>query len=84
MRWRLAWLPAIFFLGFFWAAYHAQTTLDAVLDTRLEGRTVLVQGTIADLPGSLPNQSVRFLFHADRLDEGNGWGDFARKLQLSW
>ncbi len=84
MRWRLAWLPAIFFLGFFWASYHAQTTLDAVLDARLEGRTVLVQGTIADLPGSLPNQSVSFVFHADRLDEGNGWGDFARKLQISW
>jgi competence protein ComEC len=84
LRWRLAWCPAVFFLGFFWASYHAQRTLDAVLESRLEGRTVLVQGTIADLPANLSNQGVRFLFHAERLDEGNGWEDFARRLRLSW
>jgi competence protein ComEC len=84
LRWRPLWLPTVFLLGFFWAAYHAQGTLDAVLDARLEGRTVLVQGTVADLPGKLPNRSVRFLFHADRLDAGNGWDTFARKFRLSW
>jgi competence protein ComEC len=84
LRWRPAWLPAIFLLGFFWAAYQAQATLDDVLDARLEGRTVLVQGTVADLPGKRSNRSLRFLFHADRLDAGDGWKKFTRKLRLSW
>jgi competence protein ComEC len=84
MRLRLARLPAVFLLGFFWAAYHAQSTLETVLDARLEGRTVLVQGTIAALPGNLPNQGIHFLFHADRLDAGDDWRKFARMLRLSW
>jgi competence protein ComEC len=84
LRWRVAWWPAVFFLGFFWAAYHAQRTLDDVLESRLEGRTVVVQGTVADMPAKLPNQGVRFLFHAERLDERRGWEDFAKSLRLSW
>jgi competence protein ComEC len=84
LRWRAVWLPAVFLFGFFWAAYQAQRTLDAVLDARLEGRTILVQGTVADLPGKRPNRSVRFLFHTDRLDAGNGWNKFARTFRLSW
>jgi competence protein ComEC len=84
LRWRPVWLPAVFLTGFFWAAYHAQRTLDALLDARFEGRTVLVQGTVADLPDRLPNRSIRFLFHADRLDAGNGWNTFAGKFRLSW
>ena len=84
LRWRPVWLPAVFLIGFFWAAYHAQRTLDAVLDASLEGRTVLVQGSVADLPVKKPQRGVRFLFHADRLDAGNGWNKFARKFRLSW
>jgi competence protein ComEC len=84
MRWRLARLPAIFLIGFFWAAYHAQTTLDAMLDTRLEGRTVLVEGAVADLPRSLPDRSIRFLFQAERLGAVDGWKTFTRQLRLSW
>jgi competence protein ComEC len=84
VRWRLARLPAIFLVGFFWAAYQAQSTLDAVLDRRLEGRTVLVQGTVADIPARRPNQAIRFLFHSERLDAGDGLRDFSRRLRLSW
>ena len=84
LRWRPAWLPAVFFIGFFWAAYHAQLTLDAVLESRLEGRTVLVQGTVADIPANLSNQGVRFLFRAERIDAGDGWKRFVRNLRLSW
>jgi competence protein ComEC len=82
--WRLARLPAIFLIGFFWAAYHAQTTLDAVLDTRLEGRTVLVEGVVADLPRSLSDRSIRFLFQAERRGAVDGWETFARQLRLGW
>jgi competence protein ComEC len=84
MRWRLAWLPAVFLLGFFWAAYRAQDTLEAVLDARLEGRTVLVQGSVADIPRGLPNQGVRFLYQTERLDAGNGWEGFPARFRLSW
>ena len=84
LRWCPVWLPAVFLIGFFWAAYHAQRTLDAVLDASLESRTVLVQGSVADLPVKKPQRGVRFLFHADRLDAGNGWNKFARKFRLSW
>ena len=84
MRWRLAWLPIVFLAGFFWSAYRAQDTLDDQLDARLEGRTVLVQGRIADIPRGLPNQGVRFLFQAEQLDAGKGWGEFPSQLRLSW
>ena len=81
---RLARLPAIFLIGFFWTAYHAQITLDAMLDTCLEGRTVLVEGVVADLPRNLPDRSIRFLFQAKRLDAVGGWKTFTRQLRLSW
>ena len=84
LRWRLAWLPAMFLLGFFWAAWRAQITLDDVIDTRLEGQTVLVQGVIADLPAGTPARSVHFLFDAERIDAGSGWTDFPRALRLAW
>jgi len=84
LRWRGARVPAIFLIGFFWAAWRAQVTLDHVLDTKLESRTVLVQGVIADIPVGRPARALRFPFHAERLDAGGGWTDFRRTLRLGW
>jgi competence protein ComEC len=84
LRWPAARLPVIFIIGFFWAAWHAQITLDNMLDTPLEGRTVLVQGVIVDIPGGTPARGIHFLFRAERLDAGNGWTEYARTLRLAW
>jgi hypothetical protein len=40
--WRTVRLPAVFILGFFWAALQAENALDPALDTALEGNTVLI------------------------------------------
>lgn len=84
LRWRVAWLPALWVLGFFWAAFHAQMALLPLLDSTLEGQTVLVEGTVVALPERVSNQSLRFLFQADTLNAGNHWQDFDGRIRLSW
>jgi len=84
LHWRLARLPAVFLIGFFWAAWRAQAAFDAVLDERLEGRSVLVQGIVADIPAGTPGETIRFLFRAARVDAGKGWTEFPKTLRLGW
>jgi competence protein ComEC len=84
LRWRVARLPALFVIGFFWAAWRAQITLDSIIDTRLEGQTVLVQGIVADIPAGTPDRGIHFRFRVERLETGNGWTEFARTLRLAW
>ena len=84
LSWRPTRMFAIFLIGFLWALYRAQITLDAVLDENLEGRTVRVQGVVADIPSGTQGQAIRFPLHAERIDAGNGWEDFPRILRLGW
>jgi len=84
LRWRVARLAAVFLLGFFWAAWRAQITLDSIIEARLEGQSVLIQGVVADIPARTPGQAIHFLFHTERLDAGSGWTDFPRMLRLGW
>ena len=76
-------LPAILIIGFFWAALRAEVAFAPRLDTDLEGRTLLVEGTVLDIPRTLSAGKTRFLFQVERMDAGSGWSDFRGKVRLS-
>ena len=75
---------AVFLLGLFWAALRAEIVLGTQLDASLERQTLLVEGTVLDLPRQLSGGRIRFLFHVERLDAGAGWVDFGARVRLSW
>ncbi|UCC57231.1 MAG: DNA internalization-related competence protein ComEC/Rec2 [Gammaproteobacteria bacterium] len=78
------WLPAVFVFGFFWAAVHAELAFAPELPSRLEGRTVLVEGRAVDIPRHLSGQNYRFAFAAERLHDGESWQEFPLTIRLSW
>jgi competence protein ComEC len=80
---RFARLPAVFFLGFLWAALLAESALDPALDPAAEGRTVLVEGRVLERPEPITPRQTRFLFFIERLDAGQGWSDFRGKARLN-
>ncbi|MDH3871933.1 MAG: DUF4131 domain-containing protein, partial [Gammaproteobacteria bacterium] len=69
--WPPARLPALFVLGFFWAAFQAQQVQQSLLDPRLEGRTLLVEGTVADIPRQFSDQDIRFLLRVEQASEAD-------------
>lgn len=75
---------SVFVLGFFWAALHAEAVLTTELDSSLERRTLLVEGTILDLPRHLPGRRIRFPLYIERLEAGAGWEDFGATARISW
>ena len=81
--WRTVRLPAIFILGFFWAALLAEQALDPALDPALEGKTILVEGRVLDRPRQITHRQSRFLFYIERVNAGQGWSDFQGKARLS-
>ena len=83
LGWRTARLPAVFILGFFWAALLAEQALDPALDQALEGKTIMVEGRVLDRPRQITQRQSRFLFYIERLDAGQGWLDFQVKARLS-
>jgi len=80
---RAARLPALFILGFFWAALHAENALDPELAPGLEGKTLLVEGRVLARPRSINPRQLRFPFYIERLDAGQGWSEFHGKARLS-
>ena len=76
-------LPAVFIMGFFWAALLAENALDPTLDPTLEGKTVLVEGRVLERPRQISPRQSRFLFYIERLNAGQGWSDFHGKARLS-
>ncbi len=80
---RIARLPAVFILGFLWAALLAESALDPSLDPAVEGKTVLVEGQVLDRPQTITARQVRFPFFIERLDAGEGWSDFRGKVRLN-
>ena len=83
LGWKTYRLPAVFILGFFWAALLAEQALDPALAPALEGKTVLVEGQVLDRPRQITHRQSRFLFYIERLNAGQGWSDFQGKARLS-
>ena len=84
LRWPGLRPPALLALGVAWAVLHAAQAQSPALDRSVEGRTVLVEGTVASLPDRRSGPVQRFIFHIERLDDGSGWGDFDGKVRLGW
>ncbi|MGD8311579.1 MAG: DNA internalization-related competence protein ComEC/Rec2 [Gammaproteobacteria bacterium] len=83
LRWPPARGAALLVVGFFWAAFRAELALEPRLDPALEGRTVLVEGRVTDIPRQLSANAIRFPFHIERLDAGQGWRAFGGRVRLS-
>ncbi len=83
LRWPRTRIPAFLLIGFFWAALRAEIALAPALDAGLEGQTVLVEGTVLDIPRQVAPGKTRFLFQLQRLDAGSGWHEFQGKVRLS-
>ena len=77
-------LPALWLLGFFWAALHAQQHHDDLLSEGLQGRTLLLQGRVNSIPVRLAENDWRFVLDAERIDAGSGWQPFDRRVRLGW
>ena len=84
LRWPPARLPALFALGFFWATFQAQQVQQSILDPNLEGRTLLVEGTVADIPRQFSEHDIRFLFRVERTSDAKAELAFNGKVRLSW
>jgi len=83
IAWWIPRLPAVFILGFLWAALLAESALVPALDPAVEGETVLVEGRVLDRPESITPRQMRFLFFIERLEAGQAWSDFRGKVRLS-
>ncbi len=64
--WHPRWLILFFFLGgFVWASFRADVILQQRLPAELEGRDLVVEGYVADLP-ELTEYGVRFVLDVER------------------
>jgi competence protein ComEC len=79
--WRLL---AVFALGYLWAAWHVQSLSAQGVPTRLLGKTVLIEGIVADRPSTRVERRTRFLLQATQLDDGAGWQPFNVQVRLDW
>jgi competence protein ComEC len=84
LRWPLLRLPALFVIGFFWAAWRAELALSPQLPRELEAQTVLVEGTVLDIPTRSASGILRLQLLVERMDAGSGWQDFHGRVRLGW
>ena len=84
LRIKVTRLPAVFIIGFFWAALRAEYALYPELPADIEGKTVILEGKVLEMPRQMSTRQMRFLFAAKRMDSGNGWTDYPAKLRLDW
>ncbi|MCK5365689.1 MAG: DUF4131 domain-containing protein, partial [Gammaproteobacteria bacterium] len=84
-----AWLDAstrplaLFACGLLWALLRAQCLLVAVLPESLEGRTLVVDGTVAGLP-SADARRLRFDFQISEARRDGRPVRFRGRVRLSW
>jgi competence protein ComEC len=84
LRWRLLRIPAILCIAFFWAAWRAELALIPQIDSGIEAQTVMVEGTVQDMPVRSASGILRLQLGVDRLNVGAGWQDFKGKIRLGW
>jgi competence protein ComEC len=84
LRWPLLRVPALLVIGFFWAAWRAEVALSPQLPGELEAQTVLVEGTVPDMPTRSASGILRLQLLVERMDAGSGWQDFPGRVRLGW
>jgi competence protein ComEC len=81
--WHPRWVvPALFVAGFVYAAWRADLLLQQQLPTDFEGRDVVVEGVVADLPEPA-EYGVRFLFDIERAHVEEQTVSVPRRVSLS-
>ncbi|MFQ5659873.1 MAG: DNA internalization-related competence protein ComEC/Rec2 [Gammaproteobacteria bacterium] len=84
--WRGRWWrwPAWFVCGFLWALLRADFVITQKLATQLEGRPIVVEGRVVDLP-AVQEKSVRFSFAIDKIVDRHGTHNRGPgKVRMSW
>ncbi|HYQ72859.1 MAG TPA: DNA internalization-related competence protein ComEC/Rec2 [Gammaproteobacteria bacterium] len=76
--------PALFVIGFFWASWRAELALSPQLPRDLEAQTVLVQGSVLDMPTRSASGILRFRMQVEQMNAGAGWRDFHGRIRLNW
>lgn len=84
LRWPLLRVPALLVIGFFWAAWRAELALSPQLPRELEAQTILVEGTVLDMPTRSASGILRLQLLVERMDAGSGWQDFQGRARLGW
>ena len=84
LRWRSTRIPAVFILGFLWAALYSELTHAPFPDDMLEGKTVMIEGRVLDIPRQLSGRKIRFPFYIDRIETNAGWQAITGKVRLNW
>jgi len=84
LRWPVMRPPALLVIGFFWAAWRAELALIPRLDRAIEAQTVLVEGTLLEMPVRSASGILRQQMAVDRINDGSGWQDFQGKVRLGW
>ena len=84
LRWPLLRVPALLVIGFFWAAWRAELALSPQLPRELEAQTILVEGTVLDMPTRSASGILRLQLLVERMDAGSGWQDFQVRARLGW
>lgn len=81
---KLAIFGLLFALGFAWNAHYAETRLENILATELEGREFTLEGRVAALPQSNVS-GAKFAFEVHSAISGREvLNDFPKRMYLSW
>ncbi len=70
--------------GFLWCWWHACQLLGHALPAQLEGRDLLVQGTVQGLPEQPAADRLRFRFGVQRYLTAGGWQELSLPARISW
>lgn len=69
--------------AFLWSWWQAELRLEQDLPAALEGRDLLLRGTLVSLP-EIDGRAARFVFRVSAREQGGAWTAFAPTLRLSW
>ncbi|HHH43625.1 MAG TPA: DNA internalization-related competence protein ComEC/Rec2 [Gammaproteobacteria bacterium] len=70
--------------GLLWIAWQGSQLDGAQLPLRLEGRDVLVRGTVQGLPEALRQQRLRFRFLVEQVETRGDWQALSLPVRVTW
>lgn len=83
MRYRCTRIVAWGLAAWLWAWWQADQRLDLDIPRALEGRDLLLRGTVVSLP-EVDGHATRFVFQARERERQGAWDAFTPRLRLSW
>lgn len=83
LRRKRTYILAVCLIAFLWSWWQAGARLAQDLPAALEGRDLLLRGTLVSLP-EVDGRATRFVFRASAREQDGTWTAFAPTLRLSW